>query len=355
MHRARLPLLLLATMTASCGGTGNPTDFAPLAPFLDSLMSEAGVPGIEFAVFDDSGLLFEHVSGFKDVTTEEAVDSETAFEAASISKPLFAYLVLSLVEEGVLDLDTPLGELVSEVPEIAYDSRSSALTPRVLLTHVGGLPNWRSRLDLDAGEYSEMFAVGDTLRFQRDPGSAYGYSGEGYVLLQRVVEERTGSTLVELMEDRVFGPLGMTRSAMYFNAEMESNHARGHNREGSADKWVIGLPLASTTLHTTATDLARFGGHIAGLIRDGGPFAEMAEPAVALEGGDDEYWGLGFGVIDGEAGRYVWHGGNNVIFIADFIYGVEENLGYVVLTNSARGPRLVQALEERVFGRQVRR
>jgi len=354
MYIARVLPLTLLCLTASCGGPESSTDYEPLGPFLDSLMVETGVPGIEFAVFSDSGLLYEHVSGVKDVNTPEAVDSETAFEAASISKPLFAYVVLSLVEEGVLDLDTPLEELVAEVPEVSYDPRVSALTPRVLLTHTGGFPNWRSRLDLDATGYSEMFPVGDTLRFRADPGSEYNYSGEGYVLLQRIVEERTGQSLVDLMEDRVFGPLGMTRSAMYFDAEMRSNYARGHDREGASDKWVIGLPLASTTLHTTATDLASFGERLATLIRAGGPFAEMAEPAVAVDEDADQYWGLGFGVVAGESGRYVWHGGNNVIFIADFIYGVEENLGYVVLTNSAKGPRMIEAIEERVFGRRVR-
>ncbi len=354
MYIARMLLLILIGLAASCAAPDRSADFEPLGPFLDSLMDETGVPGIQFAVFDDSGLLYQHVSGVKDATTADAVDPETAFEAASISKPLFAYAVLSLVEDGVLDLDTPLEDLVEEVPEIAYDPRAAVLTPRVLLTHTGGFPNWRSRLNLDATRYSEMFPVGDTLRLRTDPGEAYNYSGEGFVLLQRVVEERTGASLVELMEERVFGPLGMTRSAMIFDAEMRSNHARGHNGEGRPDKWVIGLPLASTTLHTTASDLARFGGRLAGLIREGGAYAEMAEPAVAVDGDADQYWGLGFGVVSGEGGSYVWHGGNNVIFIADFMYGVEENLGYVLLTNSARGPRMIDALEERMLGRRVR-
>ncbi len=66
-------------------------------------------------------------------------------------------------------------------------------------------------------------------------------------------------------------------------------------------------------------------------------------------------WGLGLGIVTDGPRRYVYHGGNNVIFIADFIYGVEENLGYVLLTNSSNGRQLVEAVERRVFGRDVRR
>ena len=98
-----------------------------------------------FAVFDDTGLLYEHFGGRKDNTSLEPIDSRTAFEAASISKALFAYVVLSLVRDGVLGLDAPLETFVQEVPEVAYDPRFRGLTPRVLLTHRGGLPNWRSR------------------------------------------------------------------------------------------------------------------------------------------------------------------------------------------------------------------
>jgi hypothetical protein len=65
-------------------------------------------------------------------------------------------------------------------------------------------------------------------------------------------------------------------------------------------------------------------------------------------------WGQGLGVVTDGGRRYIYHGGNNVIFIADFIYGVEENMGYVLLTNSSNGRQMVEALELRVFGRDLR-
>ena len=85
--------------------------------------------------------------------------------------------------------------------------------------------------------------------------------------------------------------------------------------------------------------------------------APLAARAVTVETvGDVELgWGAGLGLVIDGARRYVDHGGNNVIFIADFIYGVEENLGYVLLTNSANGPGMVEAVERRVFGRDLPR
>ena len=358
-----LPLLVLAAVSSSCAGPDRSAEFDALGSFVDSLAVEHGVPGVGLALFDASGLLYEHVGGVKSQATLEPIDTNTAFEAASISKPVFAYVVLSLARDGVLELDAPLESLVPEVPEVAYDPRSAALTPRILLTHLGGLPNWRSRINFAARSHEELFAPDDTLRFVLDPETEYLYSGEGYVLLQRIVEEITGQSLVELARERVFEPLGMTRSSFLFDAEMRTNYSLGHDGEGNPDKWEIALPLASSTLHTTAADLAGFGAHLASEILAGGRYSALGTPAVAVGEADevdegDELvhgWGQGLGVVTDGGRRYVYHGGNNVIFIADFIYGVEENMGYVLLTNSSNGRLMVDPLELRVFGRDLRR
>jgi CubicO group peptidase (beta-lactamase class C family) len=365
-NRRRLfPLVITAALSSSCAGPDRSAEFDALGSFVDSLAVEYGVPGVGFALFDASGLLYEHVGGVKSQATLEPIDTNTAFEAASISKPVFAYVVFSLARDGLLNLDAPLETLVPEVPDVANDPRSAALTPRILLTHLGGLPNWRSRINFAARSHEELFAADDTLRFVQDPGTEYLYSGEGYVLLQRIVEEITGQSLIELARERVFEPLGMARSSFLFDAEMRTNYSLGHDGEGNPDKWEIALPLASSTLHTTAADLAGFGAHLASEIREGGPYAELGTPAVTIDGVLDEVdetddgavvhgWGQGLGVVTDGGRRYIYHGGNNVIFIADFIYGVEENMGYVLLTNSSNGRQMVEALELRVFGRDLR-
>ena len=76
---------------------------------------------------------------------------------------------------------------------------------------------------------------------------------------------------------------------------------------------------------------------------------------VDKTGSHEKSWGLGLGVVTDAHGTYMYHGGNNVIFIADFIYGFEENLGYVLLTNGANGAAIVESIEQRVFGKDVPR
>ena len=318
MNMKRLLLLLvLGSVSASFASSDRSAEFDALGLFLDRLMVEHRVPGFGFAVFDDGGLLYEHVGGVKNQATREPVDTSTAFEAASISKTLFAYVVFSLAGDGVLDLDARLKALVPKLPELAHDPRSEALTPRILLTHRGGLPNWRSRLNFDAQSYAELFAPDDRLEFVVDPDTEYRYSGEGYVLLQRIVEEVTGTGLDKLARERVFAPLGMARSSFLFDEEMRRNHARGHDGEGTPDKWALQVTLASSTLHTTASDLATFGAHLASEIRAGGPYSRLATPAVTVGtvGDLERSWGPGLGIVMDGPRRYVYHTGNNTVVL----------------------------------------
>lgn len=327
-----------------------------MGPVLDSLRTTHGIPGLAFAAFDDQGLVFEHYAGVKAAGGDDPIGPETVFEAASISKPVFAYVVLDLVEGGVLSLDAPLSTWVSPLPELGHDPRAASLTARLLLSHQGGLPNWRTRLNLEASHLSELFSPSDTLKFIRDPGVQFDYSGEGFVLLQRVVETLTGASLDQLASERVFEPLGMARSTFRFNDHAELGYSLGHSREGSGDKWPLTAALSSSTLHTSAGDLARFGTHLAEGLRGGHP-AALSSPEVRVREsrGLVHEWGLGLGIVSGANERYLYHGGNNVIFIADFIYAAHSNLGYVLLTNSASGSAVVEAVEQAVFGRNLGR
>ena len=357
LPRRLLALVVIALSGCSAASPDRAAEFADLPALLDSLMAAHRVPGVSLAVFDDTGVLYQHAAGFKDQESRELVDAETAFEAASISKPVFAYIVLTLARDGLLDLDVPLSALGMDLPSVSHDPRWEVLTPRMLLSHVGGLPNWRARLRFEAESYEELFPLGDTLKFVGDPNTEYRYSGEGYVLLQQVVERLTGKGLKALAREMVFDPLEMDRSSFSYDDRIKTNTPRGHNREMAPDKWEIAMPLASSTLHTTAADLAAFGIHIASGIREGEYYAAMAEPAatVGTAGNVEGSWGLGLGIVKDDAGTYVYHGGNNVIFIADFIYGMEENLGYALLTNSANGRGIVEGIELRMFGRDFPR
>ena len=138
------------------------------------------MPGLAIAIVENGRVTWTGGFGTLNDAARTPVDTGTIFEAASLSKPVFAYTVLRLADRGDLDLDRPLFQSL-EYPRLARDERYKRITARMVLSHATGLPNWG----------------GETLTLQFDPGTAYGYSGEGFVFLQKVVEHLTGRSLDE--------------------------------------------------------------------------------------------------------------------------------------------------------------
>src|SRR5262245_45118276 len=164
---------------------------------LQQLMDEALVPGAAAAIVRDGHLAEVAGCGVRHVRSPLPVDAYTVFDAASLSKPVFAYLVLQLVDQGKLKLDTLLADHLQSY--IVDDPRAASITSDHMLSHSACLPNWRN-LDYPLRTY-----------FQ--PGERFSYSGEGFLYLQRVIEAVAGERLDGLAQSLVFGPLGMNRSS----------------------------------------------------------------------------------------------------------------------------------------------
>ncbi|MBN1584175.1 MAG: beta-lactamase family protein, partial [Anaerolineae bacterium] len=161
-------------------------------------MARENVPGLSVALIDDAQVVWQRGFGFRDRDSKDPVTVETIFQAASLSKPLFAYAVLQWSRSGTIDLDRPLSTMLPE-PYIPDDPRLQQITARNVLSHTPGFPNWRSK--------------DQSLRIHFTPGERFAYSGEGYVYLQRVIEHLTGQRLDEWMQAQVLGPLNMPNSS----------------------------------------------------------------------------------------------------------------------------------------------
>lgn len=305
-------------------------------------MTAAGVPGLSMFVILD-GSQDTWAFGIRNGTTKEPVNSQTVFEAASLSKPIVACVALQLVSAGKLDLDEPLSRIVG--PLVPSDSASANITARHVLSHTTGLPNWRSH-DFPLRTYFK-------------PGSRFSYSGEGFVYLQSALERLTAEPLDLLVNRLVFSPLGMNNSSFIWRESFNDNVASGHTCDGKIEaKFKPNRANAAFSLHTTAADYGRF----VTAVMEGDLLPEwMAfqwlEPQVTPPRGSFEalentlfvaengvFWGLGWGLeVDNKA---FFHWGANPGMTA-FVLGMPaKRTAFVAFMNSDRGLDIVPGIVE---------
>lgn len=339
------PLLCLTLLLAWAGS--HPLAAQPL-PDPAAWMARANVPGLSLAVIREGHVVRVESLGAADAETGAPVTTDTLFEAASLSKPVFATIVLAWAARGDLDLDRPLAELLP-YPRIAHDPRAAKLTARLVLSHQTGLPNWG----------------GEKLEFLFDPGVDFNYSGEGYVYLQRVLEHLSGESLDALARREVFDPLGMRRSRFSW-PEPEADGrpalvARRHSAKGKpAPPPRSTDPNAASSLLTTAEEYARF--VIAWMDGELLPAAMMREaltPAVHMQGTETRRpkppevyrriaWGLGWGLLLPQG--IAWHWGDNGPAKAFVAFDPVRRNGIVYFANGDRGLAFGAELAEPVVG-----
>ena len=233
------PLMVRPSSLLRVGArAASPTINAPNAEFLSRLpeiMEIAGVPGVAMALVQDGRVTWTHHRGVTDASAKQPVASDTMWPAASLSKPVFTFAALHLVDEGKLELDRPLK---SYVPDHAPDDpRGNTITARHVLSHSSGLRNWRQRAD-------------QPLIPDFEPGSRFQYSGEGFYYLQRAVEHITGMGFERFMEERLLNPLGMKSSTYTWRPDVGARLVSGH--DGGQARPSFSKDLGSKLLEVAA-------------------------------------------------------------------------------------------------------
>ncbi len=324
---------------------------ARLEKAIPRLMRDADVPGLSLALIKNGEIFRQRGFGVKNVETKEPVDDSTVFEAASLSKPVFAYAVLKMAESGKLDLDAPLNKYLPD-SYVETDARANQITARRVLMHATGFPNWR--------------APGKPLRIYFAPGERFSYSGEGFVYLQKAIERLSGEPLDEFMKRTVFEPLGMTNSSYVWQEKYERLKAFAHNSAGeTTGRSKPAQASAAASLHTTALDYAKFVRAI--LKREGLTEAivrEMLKPqikanekcAVCVERADagrlspSISWGLGWGLQKTASGDFFWHWGDNGNVKSYVAASDKTKTGIVLFANSANGLSIADEIARIALG-----
>ena len=344
---------------------------APDVSHLRNWLAASDVPGLSIAV-SNAGDTRATFAGLRLAGGAHLVDVATVFEAASLSKPVFAFACLQLVKRGLLDLDRPLDAYLPAPYPI--DDGGSEITARHVLSHTSGLQNWRFRPE-------------QKLALAFRPGTRFSYSGEGYYFLQVVVEHILGTGIATFLNDTVLVPLGMTKSSYVWRLGTEANLALPHDDSGTPsetrtkdigtqlraaaaakakplEQWttlevlaalptlrdpqrslpVYAFPNVATSLLTTPTDYARFLGH-AREMQSLGMFDRQVRVNDAIS------WGLGIGIDTRDGMPFHW--GDNDGYKNFFVIDPHADRSAVVLTNGDRGLNLAERTVEETAGTRL--
>ncbi|WP_162312584.1 serine hydrolase domain-containing protein [Pseudoxanthomonas yeongjuensis] len=314
-------------------------------------MREQAIPGAQL-IHARQGAYQAYCHGVMSNESGKEVTGKTVFQAASLSKVVAAYITLRFVDQGKIDLDTPLWNYWQS-PRTRDNALAMKVTARMVLNHTTGLPNWQispSNPAIDDTPLVNEFA----------PGERFQYSGEGFYLLQNTLEHLAGMRWEELAEREVFARFDMPSSSFHTLAAFDAFNSTGHEQDGTVRSARV-FPKENTawTLVTNAHDYNNF--IQGGLYKGEGLKPSTHGMMLARSSNADDKsvpnpadpfidWGLGVGIQSTEGRKLVWHWGDNPGFKAFFALDPATGESIVLFTNSENGPSTYKEVLELFMG-----
>lgn len=334
------------------------------------LKNSGNVHGFTVSIVTKDSILFQKAYGTRNLKEKQPLEISHNFYAASLSKPLFAFIVMKLVNEEKIDLDKPLVEYL-ENPIYSYefqhdyenykdlktDKRYEKITARMCLSHTTGFPNWRY-----LGESG--INMKNPLEIEFDPGTFYSYSGEGIQLLQFVVEQITKKGLEELAQEYVFKPFEMNMTSFLWQEKFDTNYAVGHyKKRKTLKRRKRNVEYAAGSMDTTPEDYAKF---IQAMLAQKGLsenlYKEFFKSQIRIESkqqfgknrlikttenNDIELgYALGFGTYKTPFGKGIFKEGHIQGWEHYTIFYPSHNLGIVIMSNSSSAESIFKELLE---------
>lgn len=311
---------------------------------IEAAMEAAAVPGLSIAIINKNEIVYQGAFGVTNLDTKAEVGHETVFEAASLSKPIFAYFVMKMAEKGIIDLDEPLHTYLPYPYVKDNDQRVQNITARMVLSHSTGFPNW---------------ANGELVELKYTPGNGFSYSGEAYQYLAAVIgqlnEVGWKEKLNEIFLEEVAKPLGLQQTSFAWNEGIAGHKAFGHKGGKPTDNttggWNGKTFGAGYSLHSNAKDYAKF---LVAMLQEQGlsensfqlmkaeqnPIPEGHE----LRGTGQTGWGLGFARRPTENGMRFLHTGNNHDFQSFCSFNPDNGFGIVFFVNGDKAEDFLNEL-----------
>ncbi|MEO6918433.1 MAG: serine hydrolase domain-containing protein [Collimonas sp.] len=355
MRRLAVVLLsnLAASMALAAPAPTPPASETVQQALLDQdippLLADNAIPSVSIAQIRSGKVVL--VAAYGEQSDGVLATPATLYNAASLTKPLTAEVILRLASKGEISLDEPMDSYWLD-PDIAADPRHALLTPRLALSHRTGFPNWR---DSKEG-----------LKILREPGVKWGYSGEGYQYVAHFAKNKTGKDFQDLAQIYLFKPMAMTETSYTGQDWFEGRIAVPTNAAGKAlEPQVSSRFNAADLLYTTAYDYGLF---MVGMLSDQG-----LSPAIARERGKiqvsmmDEMcqgkladscppnagFGLGWQILAFKDETLLMHTGKDEgVFTFAYLNRTTRD-GAVILTNSDNGYKIIRPVLERLNSSQA--
>ncbi len=313
------------------------------------------VPGVSIAVVKNGEIIWAKGFGVANTNNGQKVETDTLFQAASISKPITALAALKLVEDGNLELDEDINPYLKswKIPDSKY-SKNEKVTLRRLLTHTSGInvhgfPGYKQSDNFPVID-SVLKGLGNTspIKLKRIPGSKWDYSGGGYVIIGKLLEDITNLPFETYMKEFILQPIGMDSSIFEqpLPQELHSMASAAYNKKG---KIIDGLwhnypEQAAGGLWTTPTDLAKYCIEIQEILNgkpDGILQRGMVDQMLTKHKND---WGLGM-YIGGEGNKTGYeHDGKNAGFVTYLVSFPYQKNAAVIMTNGDNGEGLIEEI-----------
>ena len=340
-------------------------ELTPFDELMTSFVREHRIPGAALAVSREGKLVYSRGFGLANIEKKQPVEPTTRFRLASLSKPITAAAILTLVRDDKLRLNEKLVDIVKPLNVSKLDIRINKITIADLLRHRGGWdrdesfdPMFRA---IRIGKHFEKGGpadIPDTIRFMFahpldfDPGERYAYSNFGYCLLGRVIEQRSGNRYGDYVQEMVFKPLGIQSAALGKSLSTAPNEATYYTRDADIVEGVVdgaigkkvprqygGQIIENFDAHggwiASAEDTVRF----ASAFDDGSKLlpAKLIKSAftpLADESTDDVFYGIGWSVRQRKDGsKNTWHTGA-ISGTSTLLVRRHDNLSWAVLFNA---------------------
>ena len=343
--------MMMAVWAVAPASADTPAPSSDLSKKLDKMFADvyaSEAPGVAVLVKRGDEILLREGYGLADMELGVSIEPEMVFRLGSITKQFSAVAIMMMVEEGRLRLDQPLAEMLPDYPDV-YDSK---VTLEHLLTHTSGIPSytgmqefWQSaRKDHSVAEMLDYF---DEKELEFEPGEKWVYNNSGYFLLGAILEEVSGKTYSEVMDELIFGPLGLEKTSYGDPTRVTPGRVEGYQFiDGEyrvADFISMTAPYAAGSLLSNVDDLALWKDALQKAYEGGqGPLSKASldqmwtEHHLADESEVDYGFGWQLGEMQGM--RVIHHGGGIHGFSTHALWLPEPDIFVAVLSNGHRQP-----------------